>query len=842
LASRISQWRGLAELLLTKTNAWRRNVNVNQGFPPGLEQRREMLALLEALSEESDLRSRLTEIRRLPGPRFEERQWQVLESLIEVLPFAAAELQLVFRERGQVDFPEITESARLALGACEQPTELALRLDYRIEHLLVDEFQDTSVSQFELLGQLTLGWQSGDGRTLFLVGDPMQSIYRFRDAEVGLFLRVMQSGWGQIPMETLTLTVNFRSDQSIVAWVNRTFPELFPGRNEPARGAVTYVPFAYHDESPVGRGVAIHPIAAGPEQEAARVVELVRAALDDPGQESIAILVRSRRHLSAILPALKHAGVNYHGVDLVPLSDRPVIIDLMALVRALLMPADRLAWLAILRAPWCGLTLADLYVLAADTGGSVLESLVDANRHALLSSEGRARVERCTVVLKRALAARGRGTFRTWVENAWIALGGPACVDADQLVDAETFFALLSEHEVAADLIDLSQLHRAVGRLWSRPDPSAGERVQVMTLHKAKGLEFDTVIIPGLARVPPMESTKLLIWEEYAQGDESVLLLAPVTEPGQEHDPHYQFLRRLHSQKEEFETLRLLYVGCTRARHALNLLGQVKLDDAGALRAPVQRSLQRRLWPLFEEALADRAARVGSVQLELLRAEREVEHPPQLMRLAQDWRPPPRPEMIPGHADLTLDTPGDAVEFAWAGETARQIGVLVHSVLQWMGEEGLANWDEQRLNEHRVQWHCELTAAGVPEVDVEAALERVMSALSNVMSDPQAAWILKRDHHTPSNELKITTYRDGQLQNLVIDRTFIDASGVRWIIDYKTSSHEGGNTELFLDREVGRYRAQLETYAEALGADDTRPIRLGLYFPLLRGWREWGYP
>ncbi|MDH3282968.1 MAG: PD-(D/E)XK nuclease family protein, partial [Gammaproteobacteria bacterium] len=162
-------------------------------------------------------------------------------------------------------------------------------------------------------------------------------------------------------------------------------------------------------------------------------------------------------------------------------------------------------------------------------------------------------------------------------------------------------------------------------------------------------------------------------------------------------------------------------------------------------------------------------------------------------------------------------------------------------VLQWMGEEGLGDWDRRRLDVHRDQWHAELRAAGVPEGDSEAALRRVMSALGNVLDDRKAAWILQRDHEAANNELKITAYRDGRLQNLVIDRTFIDANGVRWIIDYKTSSHEGGGRELFLDREVERYRAQLETYAEALGADEARPIRLGLYFPLLSGWREWDY-
>ncbi len=96
---------------------------------------------------------------------------------------------LVFGERGQVDFTEVAQGAVRALGDPDAPTDLLLSLDVRIKHILVDEFQDTSISQWELLERLTAGWQPDDGRTMFVVGDPMQSIYRFREAEVGLFLR-----------------------------------------------------------------------------------------------------------------------------------------------------------------------------------------------------------------------------------------------------------------------------------------------------------------------------------------------------------------------------------------------------------------------------------------------------------------------------------------------------------------------------------------------------------------------------------------------------------------------------------------------------------------------------
>ncbi|MCW8874689.1 MAG: PD-(D/E)XK nuclease family protein, partial [Gammaproteobacteria bacterium] len=80
----------------------------------------------------------------------------------------------------------------------------------------------------------------------------------------------------------------------------------------------------------------------------------------------------------------------------------------------------------------------------------------------------------------------------------------------------------------------------------------------------------------------------------------------------------------------------------------------------------------------------------------------------------------------------------------------------------------------------------------------------------------------------------------GRIWHLVLDRTFVDADGTRWIIDYKTGSHAGGGREEFLDREQERYRAQLERYAALLRRIDSRPIRLGLYFPLMAAWREWG--
>ena len=173
---------------------FRKTVNKSQGFPTpkdggSAEINTQAKALFDRLTPNTELADALSVIRRLPEPEYSDIQWEALEALVRVLPAAAAQLNLVFWERNQTDYIQLAQQAVAAFGSAEEPTELALRLDYRISHILIDEFQDTSRAQFQLLERLTGGWTGTDGRTLFAVGDPMQSIYRFRQAEVALFDR-----------------------------------------------------------------------------------------------------------------------------------------------------------------------------------------------------------------------------------------------------------------------------------------------------------------------------------------------------------------------------------------------------------------------------------------------------------------------------------------------------------------------------------------------------------------------------------------------------------------------------------------------------------------------------
>ena len=888
------QWEGLAALLLTGDGTWRRRVDKNIGFPPEAtkgsssqrklgsgssdkrldsgfrrnddkqsgdsqpeDMKERMSNLLAALNDIEPFRAALDAIRVLPPEQYDAPAWEAVEALIDVLLLTVAELKLVFTQRGEADFTEIAQGALTALGTSEAPTDLALHLDYRVRHLLVDEFQDTSVSQFRLLELLTAGWQAGDGRTLFVVGDPMQSIYRFRQAEVGLYLRARHSGVGAVRFESLVLSVNFRSQAGIVEWVNGAFTSVLPAAEDIAAGAVPYVPATAYHPAGATPAVTLHPfIGSDQAAEAQRVVELVAAARSAAPDDRIAILVRSRSHLAEIAPRLKEHGFAFQAVEIEPLAERPVVQDLLALTHALTHLADRVAWLAVLRAPWCGLTLADLEQLAGDDPNTAVWSQMTSDeRVARLSADGRARLEHVRAPLAAALAAVGHERLRRVVEGAWLALGGGACVEnpAD-LDDAYVYLDLLDELD--DDLADRRLLAERMQKLFALPDAQAPDSLQLMTIHKAKGLEFDTVILPGLGRRPRNEDSPLLMWMEIAHGDApgsagvaggampgatagastSDLLLAPIRATGTEKDRLYEYLRRLDAEQGRNESGRLLYVAATRAKKQLHLLGTVARNKKGELPAPDPRTLLALLWPLLETEFRTKAVESAAA----------VEgRPPvaaeNLRRLHAAWQAPPLPEPAAWQAGALPPLPDElsAVEFDWASETTRHVGTVVHRALRQIGREGLAQWAPERLDTLLAGFKLALARQGVPPDKLADAAQRVREAVARTLQDRRGAWLFDPAHTQAKSEYPLSFDDHGQLVTVIIDRTFVDAQGVRWIVDFKTGPHSGGGLDEFLDREQERYRGQLEKYAAVLRKLDSRPIRLGLYFPLLGGWREW---
>ena len=839
-AGGLRAWGGVAEFLLAKNGDWRVRPDKRQGLPKDDGPMKARVGeLLRRLGSEEPCRALLAQVRHLPEPRYSDAQWQVLEAMLKLLPLAVAQLRLVFAERGEVDFAEIALGASRALGEPEAPTDLALALDYRIRHLLVDEFQDTSVNQSELLEMLTAGWQPGDGRTLFLVGDPAQSIYRFREAEVGLFLRAWQRGVGGVPLEPLQLHANFRSRPALVDWANRSFARIFPALADVASGAVPYVDAAARREPAPEASVRAHGFVdagdgAWREAEAARVLEIVAAARQ--GETSVAILARAKNHLVAIVRALRRAGIHFRAVEVENLGGQPVVQDLLALTRALAHPADRTAWLAVLRAPWCGLSLAELHALAGADADAAIPALMQA---ADTLAKSRPRFAHTRAVLSRALAERARGSLRSQVEHAWLALGGPAALaGTEALADAEAYLELLEELGEGGMLLSVAELEQRLALLFARADPEADDSLQLMTIHKAKGLEFDVVILPGLSAHTRGEDQDLLVWLERPRAErEADILLAPLDAPGQDRkDPLYAWVRRLRKEQSRLEDVRLLYVAATRAREALHLLGAVTIKEKEGRREyaePKPGSLLALLWPAMQDEFGRSLAATGTTEA----VETRTRGAAGFTRLRQDWTLP-APAAPVRWARSNVLASEEVPEFEWVGETLRHVGTVVHRLLQRVADEGLAGWDDARLRRALPVIRQLLGQAGVPEEELDGAAREVVQAVHNTLGDARGRWLLS-GHSEARSEYALSLLEDGRLKTGIIDRSFVDEEGVRWIVDYKTSRHSGADFETFLERERLRYAPQLERYASLMRGLGASRVKVALYFPLLQRLLAW---
>ncbi|MCZ6512529.1 MAG: UvrD-helicase domain-containing protein [Nitrospinae bacterium] len=828
-ANQLKFWKSLAVMLLTREGEPRKKPNKSIGFPSdkndiaqGMKDR--MLKILEQITEQHPLLELLKEVQQLPNPRLSDEEWEFLENMLELLPEIDKTLRRVFIERGKIDFAEIALSSKKALGQEMAPSDLLLKLDSKLHHILVDEFQDTSFKQIALLQLLTEGWEPGKGNTLFLVGDPMQSIYRFRDAEVGLFVRAKEKGLGHIPLKKLQLLANFRSQKHIVDWVNRCFSEILPAVDDPDRGAIAYTECSAVLKESLHPGVVLSPVAdSHSDEEARRVVATIRDIRNNHPESSIALLVRARTHLLQIVPHLQEAGIQFRAEEIDPLTSRPAILDLLALMRALLSPMDRVSWLSILRAPWCGLSLEDLHRLCRlDKYSSVWNLLHQADRFDGMSQEGQQRAERFIHIMKPVLDAFSAANFRKLLEGCWICLGGPACIDEYMRKDIQVFFDKVTDVLDGGEFDNLHHFENILANLFANPSTGEGPSVQIMTIHKAKGLEFDFVLLPGLGKKSKADEKPLINW--ITHGDN--LLFAPLSPAGEKDSEVYKFLKRLDRDRTLYETRRLLYVAATRTKKQLHLFGHTQMTKDGI--APQSTSMLSHLWGFIADDWQEALANIET-QLEGLPVpEVEIQY---LKRLPLDFETPKAPANIKTEAALNISLE-EEILYEWAGNEARCLGNVLHRWFETIVKEGLDRWDARRVETMKPSLQAALLAEGMSHLNLEDTVHKGMRALKNILKDEEGRRILKH-YANEKAEYALTNLKDGAFKTRIIDRTFVDNEGVRWIVDYKTGEHEGSNLKKFFDDEIDRHRDQLVSYEQLIRLQgETRKIKKALYYPL----------
>lgn len=952
-------WLALLELFFVEKGTPRKRADKSIGFPAdgGLKgeakeinkaRKASLKQLAEQLHESTEVRDAVATIRSLPIGGYPDSARQQLMNVAYCLRDLCAHLYLHFAETGSCDHTEIQAAALRALGdhsSGHETTALAYQWHKNIKHLLVDEFQDTSVSQFRLIEALSSDWQYENSeqekpRTLFVVGDGMQSIYSFRQAKVGLFLRAKQQGIGSVALEPLELTQNFRSSASVVAWINNQFSQSFPHKADWSRGAVTYSPSiaiesAEHssEQKTITRGeskseninqastqsvskVSILAVIDDAEErdnlaaariEAETIVAEIQAHKVIDASASVAVLVRSKKHALPIIQALEANEVAWRGVDMYPLKFREVVMDAMTLLRALHNPSDDIAWWAVLRAPWCGLLLRDMQILkdavtASDNYESLADFLLDKNAvdslsidklsknsstiersslvgHYLenMSEDGRFRLAHVCSVVQPHWRQRGRLSLRQTVEGLWKALGGEPMarqsVLGDDMSSAEAFFQLLedidTEYRMGAEQISVEAVLQRLDKLFANEvfvdtvaeqerDKSQQQNdlqqshlsqdnppVQIMTIHKSKGLEFDMVVVPGLARQSRVNDSPILASRELVfsgGGEGAALSPRPQTELSKTAKPSsatvYKFLREEQKSADAFELDRLFYVAATRAKTRLMLTAVVRWDEkTQTYKQPVKGSMLHKHWEQLIEsdyvnfiklsqALSAREDNASNDKFKDV-VENEVFRQTPLLRfksayfqrdinLLQDGcfdgggnSEQARQHELEraGEPRYLIDESSDEMVFDLSKQQnilERSAGVLFHDLVEQVHNQkngssyGMHNLDKTldrfcgdellawRLAEILVDNRWRLSAR-----EQQVVCSIVRRALKSVQGAENFVWLFSPEHQHSLAELALCKTVESDLSCVIkkkIDLTFVDSKSCRWIIDYKLSS------------------------------------------------------
>jgi len=493
----------------------------------------------------------------------------------------------------------------------------------------------------------------------------------------------------------------------------------------------------------------------------------------------------------------------------------------------------------------------------------------DTQRVARLSADGQLRVEFMQSVLSEALAGQGRQRRRVWVENVWQQLGGSQCLmnknaQTNMRQDAHAFFNRLDTLD-AAGRFAVDRLEDDMAALFAAVDAAADGRLQLMTIHKSKGLEFDTVILPGLHKKSSGRDAPLLAWDTFALASGERLVAAPVNarRANKAEPTAYDFLQKLEQERKSNEEARVLYVAATRAVRRLHLVAGVRAgkesapEDGTAFAPPLAGAPLARLWPTLMAArlpsgegapsavTQDDGANVSDVTTDLATFVPQLVRQKNLPVRTHKAYPPSllsSPLASPNATDIATDI------FA-AGTTtdalAAAIGTLTHAFLEQMAGQ-VDRWDEARLNGLQPAAASWLASRGWSSADASRGAARVVRMLHATVMSEAGRWLLAA-HENAGAELALSKVGVGDtphgtsiwgaenslgtmntMETRVIDRTFID-NGVRWIIDYKTADLGAQASDMEFVAHAERFRAQLKRYS-ALFNEESLPPQLAIFY------------
>lgn len=737
------------------------------------------------------------------------------------------------------------------------------KLDGGLDHVLIDEAQDTSPEQWALVDKLVDEFFSGENayterlvtRTLFVVGDEKQSIYSFQGAAPKAFglkrhyfaERAMAA---KADFRTVALGMSFRSASAVLQVVDKVISQPHVQAGMIFQGGI--VPHEAFREGEAGL-VEIWPVVAGEEREqhdvwevkrevvntadsqfvlADRIANAVRDWLrNDEKLESqnrpirasdVLVLVRNRNaFMHHLVRAFKRLNVPVAGVDRIVLTENIAVMDMLALAEFLLLPEDDLSLACVLKSPLCGISEEQLFDLAYGRGKQSLWLRLQASDE----------LKTCAAFLQDLLEKvdyiRPYELFATVLEEQGARHRFASRMGEEVFDPLDEFLALALDYERSHAPSLQGFLHWVRrGETEIKRDMEQGrDAVRIMTVHGSKGLQAPIVFLPDTTDTPTSKNTPL--WTQH--NNERVMLWSP---SAKEDDFATACVREAYKSEQEEEYRRLLYVAMTRAEDRLYVGGWLKRN---------RKDISDNCWYRWitdgvRNLMQPHKVRFGEDEVEVMRLHTAQERPakpkphaapkdamspmPDYLRLPPAPEPYPPQPLVPSRSDVEIVQAAGNMGgvLSPVAESERfQRGNLIHRLLQWLPDTALHA--RQEAGESYLAYYAD----DMPLQEREAVLREVMAVLSH--SDMAPVFAPGSLAEVPVSGL--ITVQEGAAQRILsgqIDRLRVAEDGV-WIIDYKTQ-----RTPPVLAEDVPKaYLRQMAVYRAALAEIyPNRPIHCAL--------------
>lgn len=761
------------------------------------------------------------------------------------------EYQLLKDHRGVLDYDDLILRTKALLDNSDMAPWVLYKLDGGLDHILIDEAQDTNPEQWQIVSRLCEDFFSGSGarddvtRTVFTVGDEKQSIYSFQRAAPQEFERMRAHFAALAQTREEKLAISFRSVESVLALVDETFkpPEMRTGLGPDAiehhsyrrgqAGLVELWPLFESDpmpeEEPWTPPIRIIETPSGQAKLAEHIGKTIKNWLDtgeiisslarpiQPGD--IMILVRTRTaFVGQIVRALKTRNIPVSGVDRMVLGEQIAVMDLLALAQFALLPDDDLSLACVLKSPFIGLSEDRLYELAVDRSNSLWQALKSSPHREetawLDEMIHHAAADHPYEFFARILQAPCPADSVSGLRAVMARLGEDALDPLDEFLNA----ALSYEQDHIPTLQGFLVWQKQGDITIKRELEDAGQAVRIMTVHGSKGLQAPVVILPDTTRTSASKKMDNLLWPDKTG------LAVPLW--AARNDNFHTLYREARSRCEDYleeEYRRLLYVAMTRAEDRLYIGGYKgkrqpleacwynyiaaafdRLDNVEE-----QDGIRRRTNPQTREP--DREDH-GVQQ------EKAANMPPPLwlFKKAPEEPDPPRP-LVPSRPA----TPEPAMRSPLDGRAEFRFrrGTITHKLLQWLPDLPPSEWRQAAENFVRQPGHR-----------LPAGLQKdIVNETLGILEHPDYAPLFGPGSMA---EVPVTGLISGKLVSAQIDRLLITESKV-WIVDYKTNRPPPQN-----ENDIPQiYRDQMASYRDIAAAlYPERPIECFLLWtdgPLL---------